>query len=549
MVKRNTEFSLKLEMQEVLFLGLAFIIAVMVRIGFSSFIPTITTDGVYYSLMGQKLVQEGWLSSLSVYWSPGLPTIIGLFNLIFHDLEFAGRAVAILFGGLIVFPTYLLARNFYNSWVAFFSVGLAVFHPFLIFFSINVFVESPYAFVFLTVILLFWGAMQTGRLGYFAASAVGCAVLFLLRPEALGYMAVFVFLSFMQSILQGEKFLKSFIKIITILILFFLVISPYLLFLKDQMGYWSLTGRRGSANVHSTGESKYSGREKWYGINPETGESLATILYVGEKIKGKKEGKKISKTGKAKINIFAVFKNTIKRLQLEHIEFLPEMIPILMFLLISIGFFDQNWDKKRLQRESYLVGIVGISCLGYALIHVIPRYLVPLLPIFIIWTAKGTMRISQWLKEVAKQRAPSRRFTVLIVCILLFMTFLPKYMRTIKGDFYNQEIVYKTMGKWIENNLGEGLTIMSLKPMTAFYADGKHVYIPWADYDEFLNYVKRKKIDVLVVDFENFKMKRPESLYRLMDKNAVSDNFEAVFELDDINNKVIIYKMKKNDEN
>ena len=56
MVKRNTEFSLKLEMQEVLFLGLAFIIAVMVRIGFSSFIPTITTDGVYYSLMGQKLV-------------------------------------------------------------------------------------------------------------------------------------------------------------------------------------------------------------------------------------------------------------------------------------------------------------------------------------------------------------------------------------------------------------------------------------------------------------------------------------------------------------
>jgi 4-amino-4-deoxy-L-arabinose transferase-like glycosyltransferase len=249
--------------------------------------PTITTDGVYYATLGSKLMAEGLKNSFSVYWSPLYPTIIGIFNAFINNLELSARAVSILFGSLLVFPVYLLARNIYSRRIAFISAILIILHPFLIFFSNNVYVESVYTFLFISVILMFWFAIQEDKLRYFIAVGLLCALLYLSRPEALGYMGVFITLLILKSVISRKRIMRTVVQLSVIFLCFVSFTAPYLVFLKDQLGRWNLTGLRGVGN---SSNASVNGREQWYGLDPASGDSKAMLLYASGKVKGKEIG-------------------------------------------------------------------------------------------------------------------------------------------------------------------------------------------------------------------------------------------------------------------
>jgi hypothetical protein len=217
-----------------------------------------------------------------------------------------------------------------------------------------------------------------------------------------------------------------------------------------------------------------------------------------------------------------------------------------MFILIAIGLFDRQWDRSRILWESYVFVLISSTILGYAFIHVIPRYLTPLLPLFIIWTSVGIVKFSEWFNETIAEIVSIKKINEKIISAfiiaLIVMSFAPKYIRSLEGDFYRNEVVYKTMGNWIKKNVGKKLTVMSLKPMTAFYSEGEHVYIPWADYRKTINYARRKGVDVIAVDEKAMRMKRP-TLMPLLDEIKVSDDLEPVY-ISGVKDRIIIYKFK-----
>jgi len=103
------------------------------------------------------------------------------------------------------------------------------------------------------------------------------------------------------------------------------------------------------------------------------------------------------------------------------------------------------------------------------------------------------------------------------------------------------------MGLWIRQNLGEGLTVMSLKPMTAFYARGEHVYIPWAEYPAMIDYARRKAVDVIAIDEKAFREKRP-ILQNLLNEEEYAWDLSPCF-ISEKGEKIIMYQLKKHEQN
>jgi len=530
-MRKDNKFSLKLDYKEGLFLIISFFLALFIRISFSHFIPVITTDGVYYCLLGKIMATQGLIQGFSPYWSPGLSFLIGIVYFFTKDLEFAGRLVCIYSGSLLVVPIYLLGRNFYSAKVGWQSVVITLVHPFLIFFSINVYAEGPYTLTFATAILLFWGALRVKKTWYYFLSATCAAFLFLLRPEALGFFLMFLVLVAAQVIMLKQHKTRRLINLLVLLVAFFLVISPYMFFLKEEMGQWNFTGLRGRANAD------LMGREGWYSIDPHTGITMADFLYAGRTYEQTNDGRssglktaEIVKSDlvKSKKKYLEIFFRSSARLRDEFTVYFPQLVPILMMVFVAAGFFDEKWNRQRLKKEAYLLGIVIMTCVGYSLVHVIPRYLVPLLSVFIIWCAYGINRVVEWAVIISK-RAWVKKYAYMVIVFLMLLVFAPKYVRTLRGDFHNKEIVYKEMGGWIKGNRGEGLTIMSLKPMTAFYAEGDHIYLPWADYQQTIDYARENGVDIIAVDEYALEGKRPEVLHVLLDTHAVADDLVTIF--------------------
>jgi len=512
----------------------------------------INTDGVYYAVLGKKLVSGDFQGGLSTYWPPLYPLLVGLSSLLFDDLEFAARFVSVIAGTLLILPLYLLIRRSYDTATATVGASLAVIYPGLTDSSTLAMAEALYALLLATSLLTALSALcnHAPRSSLFTGLLLGAA--YLTKPEAICYSALLVvFLLGVGLVSKPRRIASSAYDALLILFGVWLVSAPYILFVHQRTGRWTISQKivANLSIVHSargllelppngglTMMDELYGETYFKGPSPT---SPAVVAQPGRESPGTPIGHSA--------NLPNLFRRSAQALKQELKEILPEVFPYPFIALSILALFRQPWTKRRTIQESYLLSFVAATFVGYSVSVIEARYLVVILPILIGWASRGVIELQDWAIATAghwgyalTDRAGAIRMAIVavLVGVLLRSILFPLMIDRWHDLPYEQ----KEAGMWLRQHCVPSPLVIASGPWAAFYAEGRHLFIPTAGRAESLEHAERSGADYLIVD-ERFQRDAP--LGSLLDPTQAPENLSLVYENHEAPGyRVVVYELR-----
>jgi 4-amino-4-deoxy-L-arabinose transferase-like glycosyltransferase len=518
-----------------------FALGVALRAFFAAQVTIVSPDGAFYGMLARKFLEQGFFDSLHVYWSPLYPSLTGMVAFFVGDVEQAGKMVSVLCGGALVIPAYVLADMLAGRPVAVVTAILVAFYPFLIEQATNTTSESLYALLFACMLVSGWLALKREQARYYGLTGALGGLLYLTRTEGCAYPLLFVVFGLLLVAWRRDKrtVLRTALGEVVLVLSFMAVASPYLLFIHGQMGRWS-PGLRG-LNLMTSVEEMES-RAAMFTVSADGRHSPANEIIAEGRVRDYHPA-----PSSARVDVKLLLTKTGERLYKVYSTYQPTLLPGLIIVFLSLGLFATAWGMERLSREGYLLAIVACTVFGYSVVHVKERYFVGVIPIFLMWTAQGVVVFAGWLRGTLRHtgRLTPQKTVWLTVPItaLLLLSFAPKYVKFIAlGNATPKAEEHKHAGLWVKAHMGSGLVIMSRKPYVAFYGEGKHLYIPRADYAGILEYASRQAVDLLVIDEEWIPSEKPQLTF-LLDEREAPKPLVPIYTHSLNDKKIILYRL------
>lgn len=512
---KRTRTDVSLLSNEVIFVLCSLSFAFLIRLFLLPQNTVINGDGAYYASLGGKIIAGNFSEGISTYWSPLYPFLIGLTSLVFHDLEFAGRLVSVIAGTLLIIPAYFLIADFYGRKTAYFGTILIVIYPFLIKSSGWVMTESLYTLIFTTAVLIGWLALRgTGKRNRrwkqnFFLTGLLFGAAYLTKPEAIGFLFLFFIFAFTTKFFRRNiSFRSSAVGFLLLLIGFAIFSMPYIVYIHEKTGHWMISKKLLSnftgydSDVDSdkgwlslTSDGQMTMRDKFFADvekkNPPLVKQTAAIS----------ESKKSSTEG---FNLNRFYSNTTYNLKNQVSEYIRDILPYSFIFFILIGFLFKPWRRMFSEREFYLTSFIICTLIGYALTVTEMRYLFALIPIFLMWTARGIVGFGEWASKLIYRLGKLKLIVRPLVLqsfafFILLISLIPLFASQLKLDeLQNTPFEEKEAGLWIKDHSKPSPLVMSPSVTAAFYAGGTHTFLPDENFATVLEYAKRKKVDYVV---------------------------------------------------
>lgn len=197
-------------------------------------------DGYQYVKIA-KYMTKGMMVDEAVNWTPLLPALIAIFSFLPLPLDQIGSIINIFFGALTVFPIYLFVKNILNKEAALFSTLIYAFHPHIAFVNVQVMSETTYIFM---IFMFAWAITEVMKgvyaIKYGIISGIFGGLIYLGRPEG---TLIFIALSLFCFLASNDTLQKRVKWFFANIITFTLVISPYLLFLRNKLNKFVFSGK------------------------------------------------------------------------------------------------------------------------------------------------------------------------------------------------------------------------------------------------------------------------------------------------------------------
>jgi hypothetical protein len=440
----------------------------------------VSLDGAFQYIPIAKDFASGFFRrALSHNQQPLYPLIIALVSRWAPDFELAGILVSSFFGILIIFPVYFLGKRIFDAKTAFLSTLLLTIHPYVRRFSADVLKESTYLFFFATAIWFAWRTIRDEKKYPFLFIPIFSVLAYLVRPDGIEVLLiVFFYVLFVKQFsISGRK--RTVILFLTVSSCILLL--PYLFYLRELRGEWTFAKAKSIVEMLGLGVLK-DGVPLWH-----------KVLF------------------------------SLKKLNL---EILAIIHPVYIILLM-IGLCKRVYFRLK-PGERFLL---SFCCLHYVIlflmvlnttewggdgtikaVHLSARHVLSLLLVSIYWVGEGFLTIYHWLlKWMESHRLflplkPKGMPVMVLGTLIAFMLaiVLPK---TLKPQRY-ERLPEKWAGLWIKNQSGEGRTIFTSMPRTAFYAEGYYEYTD----------LRKSAIDKIKAS-----MKEKKALYLVLRKKDFSD--------------------------
>lgn len=523
----------------------------IIRFVFLNIPKNIGDDAANYAIIGKNLIDGvgfiGINGKVDTVSSPLYPLFIGLFYRSLGDLELAGRLVSLVFGSFLVVPVYLLSSKIYNRKIAEISGILISIYFILIQYSIEVLSESMYAFLLAAGAVIGYVALIERKHIHYLMTGSCFALCYLTRAEGFGYIFIFILIEiifwlFNNKLETGRRLVMH----LCIFVLGFLIISsPYLIFIHSQTGHW-ISDQKAGLNIEAAdamaSKDPLAAQEAFYGL-----------IENGTKMKGN------FLMNEVKSNTFdLIINNPLKMLKIygrnageEYYFAVPKIFTPLMIMLVGIGLFRRRWSKERLMKEVYIFLIIIYHLMLYPLFHIEYRYLMPVLPMAIIWAANGINELQDWVEHAIgyqemnlhKIKKIFYKNFVLIFVILSLIPMLILIPLHFNSDIYfNQANEYKEAGLWMKKNVPENPAIMAKRPYISFYAEGTFIPLPFANYSSMIKYAKIHHVKYIAIDRIETLGLRPQLAFLLNRSLVPKKNLELIYEIDRLN-KILIYRL------
>jgi len=449
-------------------------------------------ESLHWFLKGR--IMEG----VSDYWSFFYPLLAVPLGWIYGSAEPALRLLSIIAGTALIVPAMSIAGRLWGRRAALFAGVLIALHPNLIEYSTAAMTEPLYSLLLVSATALMLRFMELGDMRSLVALGVVLGLSYTTRQEAqlIAAIVIFIILLGRGGGGLGAPFKRRILNASLVLVLFLGVITPYMMLVHRKTGKW--TGTKASVNLSSklVWDEGMSRERYVYGLNDEgtqrriveTGrKSAAAILW--------------SRRGEVASGYFTNLNRGVV------------LFPILlsspfMLLLVPLGIFGRRWKVSGRGSEMFLLVMGAFPLVLYSIFRVEFRYLVPLLPVYLMWGAVGCTVITDWFAGNISRR-PVFGLALLLV---VFLSLVPFTIRRHSAVSATQKVKYREIGTWMKDNgIGDDrLLAHSGCPVSYYAGNPEATFIPWTDLDGLLDFARRAGYGYLLVDEAYFIDYRPQ---------------------------------------
>ena len=446
---------------------------------------------------------------------------IALLSFLIPNLEICGNIVSIIFSAFLLVPLFYLTLWIFNKKVAILSCLLAIFYPWLNLYSIAVTSETTYITMVMLGITLGWFSWKSNSKILYLCCGILMGLVYLTREEGVGYGAM-MFLWFILLAIKKRFKNHSILNAIIYLIPFISLVFLYILFLYWHTGAWVLTAQMGNVAIEIESANKLV----------ETKLDLVnSYVYVLIHLKE-----------------FAL--KYLCNLKDAFVSALPTIVSPILLCIGAIGFWARRWSREDKYNRVYLLLFMSPPFLLIPISHILSRYFLSILPLFLTLVAAGIEEIKFRAKEdsIILLRKP---IVVGVVFFFLILGSLSPVFRIAFKLLPTYEIEYKKTGLWIKDNLPKNAVLFSQVGVIDYYAQRKRVLIrqpgksiyDTRDIDEILSLAKQNDLNYYLVVQQRWKS---TTLNELLDENKQHKRLKRVY----VNNefpeaKVVVYEIEK----
>nr|MBC7244117.1 glycosyltransferase family 39 protein [Chloroflexota bacterium] len=500
-----------------------------------------------YLILGRNLFTgRGYTVSgrPELHYAPLFPVITGLLYPLTHDMKLNSDICFVVFGTLTLLPFYWLAKQLFGLRVALMSVVFLCFFPALTAAVLfwGTMLEPLYLFLLYAALCAVWLAWEKQKLGAYLAAGALFGLAYLTKPEAVVYMALMFVLLSLANLWRRTLFTwGTVLALLAGMLAFALVISPYIAFLYRHTGHLMVSGKLGVTYVAGQGAVDHdpSLYDRALSQLDEAGEEI--IWFSADRFKYD-----ILDYIKADPRGFVrrVWRNVNT---LEGILFARQVFPFYLLIFLSLGWFGQTWSKERAVKELFLVAVV-LPVFIFLPFHIELRYFAPMLPILLLWVAKGIDALADWLQRTwVGLRSDSLSLNLVasfsvLVCVLVVLYFLILQPLVVRDGLAGMNPSRREAGLWLRANSPPDALIMSRDTEVPFYAERRWAATPHEDYSRFIAYVRKRGAKYLIVDEREVTVIRPQ-LQLLLNEDAPPSGLRHVYTAHDPRGKTIIYEV------
>ena len=509
------------------YLWIVLITALVVRLytGLTTFV--ISTDAVQYIDQARNFVEGKFdmidyseTLSLRSSYHPLYPFLIAVLYKCIENYEISAKIVSVIMGVSLVTVIYVIGKRIFDSRIAFLCALLLAFHPYTSRFSAEILSESTYFFFFILAIGLGYIAINNLRPLYYVGTGISSALAYLTRPEGIGVLVIVGFFTIFWKISSMRVSLSRRLWCLGVMLLAFsFLASPYLIYIKKQTGYWTLTKKKGVTELLGF-------------------ENISKRQPVNNKVVGN-ESRSISNYKATKAKPFRrilnkEYKKYFNTLFFMISKFISTYHPLL-FLFLIIGLI----KYKKIPRFGKPGVYLGFTLAFYLLIlyalvlvfsggghyYLSRRHLMPLVIPTMFCSAIGIQTFCNWAET--RCAFPSTKYkgffdVKIIIPIIIICLLLPKTLKYQRAE----RIGTKEAGYWLKENAQEvPSVIMGISPRMAFYAGGKHIYMNPGSYNAIITRARSFGVDYLEIYKETIADTCPEFF-----ESINSEDIELVYQ-------------------
>lgn len=445
-------------------------------------------DGASYAEVAEHIADGSGIRNwrgVHTLWPPLYPALTATLSSIVGDVETAARLLSLGAGVATIVLSYLIAAALFGPVSGIFTALLVALQPELAQASLAVMTASAYTAAILGafwVWLAAFGSLSVRRL-LLVGLLLGAA--YLLRPEALGFAALYPLLLLLKHGKHSRTRRRALIGSAALIAGALFFVLPYVLFLKTHTGQWALSGN--AAYVLTLGDRRMG----------ETAEERHYLLAPDGETVGLARGEMDDLIRERLANPVYYAKRYVRNLFREYRNLLGNQLHALLMLLIGVGLARGLWHERRWEKVSLLLALYSFFIFPANFIH--SRYLIPLLPFALVFGGRGLAvswgALSSWARargRVGRLVLPSG-----VGGLILLLAIGYRFWFFEQPYWVGRE--ERLAGEWIREDFGPGARIMERSHMAAFYADGYWLEVPYVPLDELLDYAGRQQADYLAI--------------------------------------------------
>lgn len=489
---------------------------------------TFYSDDAIYAVLAKSWLEGKWQFIFHPTWPPLYPFFSAIAALVISGFENALRITSLIFGTAIIIPLFFLLRHTLSQVHAIsFSLALALFTS-LLTMSLLPLSDSLAAFLIVSGLVSVFFALQKvkPRLKLLLLGSCFFGLVYLTRTEGTMFFALtLIYLLFYTLRLHTKAY---FLNVLLFAVVFGIVISPYLIASRVQIGEWSLSpkfsaqiqqghafalNKNGTTWAQEVTSSKAPNFQSPYFKNGT--DYLLERLYY--------------------------FMRLYPEKQLKWLEVFLSIFPVWIIPLILVGvagFLNRRHRWGGVYLIFILVAAIPITIFSTPVQDV--RYLAWAIPLFLYFFYLGVSRLvkKEWVAAVLALGAvlffPGVAMDNLVNPINTAANFSKSDNRSELRD----------AGLWIKDNTPSPIPkVMMRHEGVEFYSGGETVYMPQVSYYGLLEYAVRNKVDFLVAWDEE--LAGDKNLMMLLDSQIEHPGLQKVYTVSE-KSWITVYTLKAN---